>query len=315
MTKMRRGYGFVRMTVAVIVVVLASSLAACGGAEDANKGANPTKSSVPNAKIPRQKLDPKIRAMLPKSVRDRGTIKTATGADYPPNEFLDSNQNLVGVHPDMARALGQIMGVKFDVSITTFDALIPGLKAGRYDIGLASASITRDRKKVVDFVNDIRGGDAVMVRTDDKTRYESRSDMCGHSVGVGKGTLEETRATEQAGRCKASGAKELTVQTFPDQQAAVQALGSRRVDLVLAPGLALAWVARQRPEAFKVVKAELYPMGDNGIMIRKNSGLDQAMLAAVNELIKNGTYGKILKKWGAERYARKQARLNPDTGK
>ena len=63
---------------------------------------------------------------------------------------------------DLAKALGQVMGLKADVQNVTFDSIIPGLAAGKYDLGMSSFTDTKEREATVDFVTYADGRHVVL---------------------------------------------------------------------------------------------------------------------------------------------------------
>ena len=77
-----------------------------------------------------------------------GTLVVATDATYAPNEFIGTDgQTVSGMDPDLAAALGSALHRKVKVVNATFDAIIPGLASGKYDLGMSARSPTRKRAR------------------------------------------------------------------------------------------------------------------------------------------------------------------------
>lgn len=312
---------FMGAAAALSAVALGLSLASCsseseepatgpgGGEVVADPGAIP----LPTEVIPEQEVNPEFQALVPQRFRDAGSVRVATSADYPPNEFVSSEGEVVGIHADMAKALGEILGVEFEMTVTGFDGIIPGLQSDRYDVAMSSAAVTNERKKVVDFVSDILGANALMVREDFEGEVTSLDAICGLTVGVGKGTIEAERATAQSEKCTDEGKDSATIQTYPSQVEAVLALTSSRVDAIWAAGLALSYIEKGNPGKIKVVGRDLFVPGLNGIMFARGNGLDEPVQKALQQMIDDGTYHDILAKWGAEAYGVDKAEINPAT--
>lgn len=318
----RRGSSLRRLTkvvAGVSIAALALGIAGCSsgeppeGVEDQDVVADPGAIPLPTEVIPDQEVNPEIQALVPERFVDAGVVRVATSADYPPNEFVSSDGDVVGVHADMAKALGEIMGVPFEFSVTSFDGIIPGLQADRYDVGMASAAVTNERKQVVDFVGDILGANALMVRSDFEQDVVDLDVICGLTVGVGKGTIEADRATAQSEQCVEDGKDAAKIQTYPSQVEAVLALTSSRVDAIWAAGLALSYIEKGNPGKIKVVGRDLFVPGTNGIMLAKDNGLAEPVQQALQQMIDDGTYQAILAKWGADAYGVDKAEINPET--
>src|SRR5213075_302848 len=129
----------------------------------------------------------------------------AADASYAPNEFIGSNGKTVeGMDADLAKALASVMGLKADVKNQTFDSIIPGLSAKKYDLGMSSFTDTKAREKVVDFVTYFSAGTSFYVKAQGGPTINTLADLCGHSVGVERGTTQATDATAQSSKCKSA---------------------------------------------------------------------------------------------------------------
>ena len=114
-----------------------------------------------------------------------GTLVVATDATYAPNEFIGTDGKTVsGMDPDLAAALGSALHRKVKVVNATFDAIIPGLASGKYDLGMSSFTDTKAREKVVDFVTYFSAGTSFYVKASGGPTINSLADLCGHSVAV-----------------------------------------------------------------------------------------------------------------------------------
>ena len=131
---------------------------------------------------------------------------------------------------DLAKALAQAMGLKADVKNVTFDSIIPGLAANKYDLGMSSFTITKEREKTVDFVSYAQAGTSFFVKAQGGPDIQSLADLCGHTVAAERGTTQASDATAQDKKCKQQGKPGVTLQVFPDQNDANLALSSGRAD-------------------------------------------------------------------------------------
>ncbi|MGE5291320.1 MAG: ABC transporter substrate-binding protein [Micromonosporaceae bacterium] len=224
----------------------------------------------------------------------------AADATYAPNEFIASDgHTVVGWDADLAKALGQVLGLKINMVNATFDTIIPGLASGKYNLGMSSFTDTKDREKTVDFVTYFVAGTSFYVKASGGPSVTSLAGLCGHKVAVEKGTTQQDDAQAQATKCKSAGKPDVTVQIFNDQNAVNLALSSGRADVAMADSPVAAYQVKQSNGTFKLSGPE-YGTAPYGIAIPKNSGMAQPVLAALKHLIANGTYMKILDKWGVQ---------------
>ena len=236
--------------------------------------------------------------MVPSSVKSKGTLVVAADASYAPDEFFATDgKTVIGMDADLAKALGAVMGLKVNVVNATFDSIIPGLAAGKYDLGASSFTDTKAREKTVDFVTYANVGESFFTKASGGATISSIADICGHTVAVEKATTEETDAQTQSAKCKKAGKPGVTVLVFPDQNGANLALSSGRAQLVFADSPVAAYAVKKSNGQFKLVGAA-YATAPYGLAMAKGNGLDKAVLAALQVLMKNGQYKAIFAKWG-----------------
>ncbi|WP_051481429.1 ABC transporter substrate-binding protein [Paraburkholderia nodosa] len=239
-----------------------------------------------------------IYASLPQKIKDAGVIRAATESDYPPFDFLDDHNQLIGADIDISRALGRIMGVTIQNTNTDFSAIIPGLQSGRFDVGISSIGDYTEREKTMDFVDYYRGGTSFLIRNG-TTEPKAIADLCGTTVGVLKGTSSETLAQSSSDRCKSMGKPAITVNAYPTQSAAVLALTSGRIQSVSGDSATNGYSASNA--SLKIRNGGLSVYQDRpyyGIAIPKDSPLVKPFMDAMDQLIKSGVYTAIVRKWG-----------------
>lgn len=241
-----------------------------------------------------------IAAEVPAAVKSKGTLTVAADATYAPNEFIASDgHTVIGWDADLAKALGQVLGLKISMVNATFDTIIPGLASGKYDLGMSSFTDTKVREKTVDFVDYFEAGTSFFVKSSGGPNITSLSGLCGHKVSVEKGTTQQADAEAQAAKCKSAGKPTVTVEIFNDQNAANLALSSGRADVAMADSPPAAYQVKLSNGAFKL-SGPAYGTAPYGIAIPKNNGMSKPILDALKQLIANGTYLKICQKWGVQ---------------
>ena len=243
---------------------------------------------------------PSVAKLVPTAIKSKGGITVASDASYAPDEFIGSDgKTVVGMDADLSKALGDAMGLKVSIANVTFDNIIPGMAAGRYQLGASSFTDTKAREKTVDFVDYASVGESFYTKAQGGTQIKSIANICGLTVSVEKGTTEEQDATTQSKTCTKAGKKAVNVLSFPDQNQANLAVSAGHAQLGFADTPVAAYQVKQSKGQFKLVGAA-YATAPYGIAVQKSSGLTKAVKAALVYLIHKGTYQKIFKKWGVQ---------------
>jgi polar amino acid transport system substrate-binding protein len=255
----------------------------------------------------------KIAAEVPAKIKSKGTLTVAADATYAPNEFIGANGKTVeGMDPDLGAALAQVMGLKAKFVNATFDTIIPGLASGKYDLGMSSFTDTKAREKVVDFVTYFLAGTSFYVKANGGPTINTLADLCGHSVGVERGTTQATDATAQNSKCKAAGKAGVGVHVYPDQNAANLAISSGRQQVGMADSPVAAYIVKKSNGQFKLT-GKPYNAAPYGIAIPKGNGMAKPVLGALKVLMSDGTYKTILTRWGLQKGAIRNPAINGAT--
>ncbi|GAA3533823.1 ABC transporter substrate-binding protein [Amycolatopsis ultiminotia] len=277
---------------------LAGLTMACGaggnGAGGVASSAAPGGSSGDTAA---QAKDEKLAAQLPAAVKADGKIVVGQDQTYPPNEFKDAGDKVTGFDVDLGTALAQVLGLKAEFQNSTFDGVIPGIAAQKYEMGISSFTINADRMKSVDMISYYRAGTSLAVLKGNPEGL-SVDKLCGKNVAVQQGTTQVEDLQKRTKACTDAGKPAINVTTFEAQTDANLALTAKRVQAELADSPVIDYAVQQTNEQLEVVGAP-YDTAPYGILLPKNSGdYGKAVQGAVQKLIDNGTYKKILEKWG-----------------
>ena len=285
-----------RTLLAALAVAAALLVSACGDTEDAGGPAAEPATATIGAKT-----DAAIAELVPAEIRERGELIIGTNAPYPPLEFFEEdNKTLVGFDIDIGDAIGKVLGLDVTWKNTSFDSIIPGLKAGRYDIGIAGFSAERERLEVVDFVGYYLTGGGFLVKQGSGIAVNDFKDsICGYRVAVQKGVSQVDKLKKAVEYCEASGKDPVTILEIPDQNVVVLTLTSGRADVVVADKPQVEYAARQTGGKLCVTGTYRTTHSITGIAVPKRlSAFDEALQKAVQNLIDTGAYQKIAKKWG-----------------
>ena len=296
-----------RVTIGAALLSAALVAAACGSSSSSTTttaasggGSTTTTSGGSSTSIPTAQKDSMLAGEVPSAVKSSGTITVAADATYAPDEFIASDgHTVVGMDPDLATAIGQVLGLKVNVVNATFDTIIPGIVDGKYDMGASSFTDTLARQHQVDFVTYFTAGEAFYTKAGSSTKITTLDSICGLTVSVEAGTTEETDAKTQSANCTSHGKKAVTVLSFQDQNSANLAVSSGRAVAGFADSQIAAYIVQQSNGQF-ALNGPTFNAAPYGLALPKGNGMAKPVLGAVKNLMASGIYLKILKKWGVE---------------
>lgn len=237
---------------------------------------------------------------LPSNVKSADKIKVAINVDYAPFEsFEDDGKTITGVDKDLGDLLEKQLGVPFDYDNISFDAVIPGISAGRYDLALSAINDTTERQQVVDFVDYISGGGAILYPSDSKEKITDLDSLCGLKVAVVQGSAGITDVEAANKACVADGKDPIASSTYPGQGQQLLAIRSGRADATLIDSVTGGVAAKESNGEFEITNA--YRTALLGVAFNKdNTELRDAVQKAFEAIEKNGSYAKVLKKYGLD---------------
>ncbi|MEV0642179.1 ABC transporter substrate-binding protein [Streptomyces sp. NPDC050619] len=284
-------------------------LTACGsGADDA------VSTAAQADKIPTTDVvsgigrDPAAAELLPSGVTSL-TVAVSVGGTPPGTTYLDDGKTLTGQDVDFAHAVAKVLGIRLKTEQASFEAILPALDSGKYDFGASNFGVTDERRGAIDFVTYINDGQGFATREDSElSKVTDLRQLCGLNIATGAGTTFEATLEENKHLCTDAGKKAYEVRTYNEQGAIWSSLQQGRSDVVMSTinGLRYA-VAHQ--EGVKFLN-EFHRL-DVGFAFKKGTKLAPAFQAAVNRLIADGTYAKILKKWGTTASAITKSQISP----
>src|SRR5438067_8394785 len=280
-------------------------LTGCGSSKSSSTASTATVAT------PTPSVNASIAAQVPGPIKSKGTLTVASEAEYAPDEFIaPDGHTVIGMDPDMVKAIAGVLGLKVKVVNSTFEAIIPGLASGRYDIGASSFTDTKEREKTVDFVTITSVGEAFLTKAKTGPKINTLAELCGHTVSVEKGTTELEDAEKQNKQCKAAG-KPIKLLVFPGQNDANLALSSGRAEVDFADSPIIAYQVRKL--GVQVRSSPTFGIAPEGLALPKRNGMAKPVLEALKTLIANGTYQAILKKWELESAAISNPTINGAT--
>lgn len=291
-----------KVTASIAATVSLMSVAACGSSSSSGSSSGPGSSVA---------KDSSLSAMLPASVKKSHVIKMAINPAYPPFESTASDgKTMVGLDPDLANAMGELLGVKVELVSTSFDAIIPALQSKKVDMAMSSIGDTKEREKTVDFATYYWNGTLILVNKGNPKKIKANL-ACGARIGVIRGSLQQsTFLPKQAPSCKKAGLKPPTSKAYQDGPQAQLALQSNRIDGVMLDAPPLLDAAKKNPQKFETVGPLVRNPNPGGVAFPKGSALVKPINLAINKLIADGTYPNILSKWGLSAIKISKSQIN-----
>ena len=253
------------IAMALAVLMIATMLVACGGKEAENK----------------------LKTV------EAGKLIMATNAAFPPYEYIEGNE-IVGIDAEIAGAIAEKLGLELQIDDMEFDSIVESVKGGKADIGLAGMTVTPERQEVINFTASYATGVQVVIVTEDSaitTVDDLFAEGAMHAIGVQRNTTGDLYTTwdlEDAGMA--------TIDRYSKGADAVQALLTGKVDCVVIDNEpAKAFV--EANEGLKILDTEYVLEEYAAAMNKDNTELYEAVNAALEALIADGTVASIIEKY------------------
>ncbi len=229
------------------------------------------------------------------------TYVVATSADFPPfSSRSASNPNvIVGFEPDMIKAVMAHLGWKYKWITSDFNGLIPAVQSGRVDMVVSDVYDTPTREKVVDFVDYLKTGLSVMVKSSNASKVHSFMDICGKSMGILTGASSELTFAQQASSaCTKAGKPAIDIHSFPAVAQEVPALENGNLYAMFEDTITEHLIAAKQNGAVKVVFSDPSATTLLGIVVKKGSAVESQLRAGVQWYLGTPQYKATAAKWG-----------------
>lgn len=231
-------------------------------------------------------------------VKSSGVLRVGTEGVYSPFSYHDANNELVGYDVDVAKAVGEKLGVRVEFVETPWDAMFAALEANRFDVVANEVTINTDRQAKYDLSKPYSVGEGVIVTCADNNSIKSLADL--------KGKVAAENATSNwSDIARKAGASVEAVEGFTQ---AIKLLNRGRVDVVVNDSIAVyAYLAETGDKSVKIA-GNVGEKSEQGFAARKNSGLLPDLNKALDELRSDGTLAKI-----SQKYLKANASGGPET--
>ena len=285
------------------IPVIAVLAAACSSGASTSTGSTSSASSAPAATTGAKSSVP-----LPAAFQGK-TLVSPVATGYPPYAYQSGGQ-ILGIDPDLSKALAGPFGQAVSVPAVSFEDSLLGLQKGSYFM-VTGADITAAREQTFDMVPYLADHYEFASLASKSAIGTSITDLCGLTISTVAADSSIPILKSDSTTCTSAGKKAITVTTFPDQGSAVLAVESGRADATTATVTNLGYLSTQEPGKFRL-GGPSYDFVYIGLATQKGNGMGQAVAGAINEFIANGQYQAILKKYGVEADAITHATVNPN---
>ncbi|MEU9996633.1 ABC transporter substrate-binding protein [Streptomyces sp. NPDC050848] len=308
---------------AAIGLVLTLAVSACGNPSDGGtaevQGASGTTTKInlgpDQNRVTTAKVD-SIAAKVPEKIRQRGTLEIvdSSGSAAPLTFYATDNKTVIGVETDLAYLVADVLGLKPHVNTVSWENIFVGLDSAKYDVGFSNITVTEERKDKYDFATYRKDDLAFESKKGSGLKIAGPEDVAGKKVAVSSGTNQEKLLVEWSKENEKAGRKPVDIAYYQNASDTYLALQSGRIDLFLGPNPTAAYHAATTGKTEVVGTYSGAGASLQGLIAattKKDSGLVEPLAAALNQIIDNGTYAQVLKRWGLTDEAVKRSEINP----
>ncbi|MEV7010081.1 ABC transporter substrate-binding protein [Streptosporangium sp. NPDC051022] len=281
-----------------VLVIAVAVLAGCGTSTPAaSPSAAPAAPSAGASEAPAAGSSAAADG-VPDRIRQAGVINVGTTLPNLPYLLTDEANNITGgITPDVGKAVAAKLGLKYNIQNVAWEALLPGVAGGRYDMADDGISDTVERQKLGYFVDYMESSQVLVTSKDKAATIKSLDDVCGKKVAAIRGTTDVQVVKDASKQCTDGGKPAAQAVEFPTAQDSDLALRSGRVDVeVLVAETAKYAISQGSPVA--IVAEGFAPTYVGMFVAKKDKALADALLVALKELKADGTLDKILGGYG-----------------
>lgn len=237
-------------------------------------------------------------------------VVIGTTATMPPVESVDSvTSQVVGIEPDLARAIAKKLDIKIEIQNVAFDGLLVGMQAGRFDIAMAGLGDTVQRQQAMDFVDWYASGLQFIVLNGNPKKVAELDTLCGLVLGAPRASSPYRQLEAIVKDCASKETPLLATETSP---AGLLLVKTKRVDAFAVDSVAAPNYAKANPE-LELVPGQHFPLVRGVAFAKSNGGLRDAWQAGLKAVVDSGEYDEILKRWGVPDVSYKKVTINGGT--
>jgi polar amino acid transport system substrate-binding protein len=254
---------------------------------------------------------PACAAGAPPSI-GKSTLIAAIVPNYPPFEYKDpATDKLMGFDVDLGEALAAKLGVKLQWEETGFDQMMSALATHRVDIILSGMTDLPERRDAVDFIDYSTSGPQFYTLKTRASEFPAMDALCGKTVGASRRTSFPGDIGKWSDEhCVKAGKKPVNVVGTDGSSDARMQLRQSRIDAAVQGGETLPYQNSIEENAYAPI-GKPFLSQYNGIGVAKgDTAMRSGLTAALNALIADGSYQKLLAKWGLQEHGVQKVVIN-----
>lgn len=251
---------------------------------------------------------------LPERIAAKKEIVIANVPNYPPLEFKDPKTGtLTGLDIDLGNAIGAKLGVAVKWEEISFEQLVSALNTGRADMIISGMTDMPGRRETLDFVDYLASGAQFYTTADRAEQYKTPADFCGKTVGASRRTSfpKEMEAWSKE-TCEKNGKPALKIVGTEGSADARTQLRQKRLGAAVQGSETLPYLLNLEPDTYTIV-GEPFTTVHQGIAIsKKDEQLRDLIAKALKDMIADGSYDAVLKKWELQSAGVKTVKINEE---
>jgi polar amino acid transport system substrate-binding protein len=267
-----------QIQVLALLLSLVFLFAACGGTAPAASPAASAESGVKTLKS--------------------GVLSIGVDDNYPPMEFRDEKNELVGFDVDLAKAIGEKMGLTVEFQPIAWEGIFEALKTDRYDVIMSAVSLTPERMENFSFTKPYLANGQVIVSKPGDTTIKGPENLAGFKVGVQTNTTADTACVKYIDEKGI----DFTLTRYDDIIQTFEAMNTGRIDYIVVDYAVAIDYQTKHPDKYWITGAQLTNEPIAVCLKKENTALRDEIQKAIDELRAEGKLAEFSKKWFKEDY-------------
>jgi polar amino acid transport system substrate-binding protein len=280
-------------------------ISGCGGGSSGSSGSSGSASAS---------ADSSLASKVPAGIKSDGVITVGSDTTYAPSEFLAADGSTIeGFDVDLFTLVAQKLGLKAKFQTADFGSIIVGVGSQKYEVGVSSFTVNKERLGQANMVSYFNAGTQWATKKGNPAKIDPAG-ACGKRIAVQKSTVQVDDVTKRSSDCTAAGKPAITIDQYDAQSDATAAIVSGKDEAGLADSPVMAYAVKQTNDQLQLL-GDVYDSAPYGYVVKKDqTEFAQAIADAVKELIADGSYQKVLDKWGVQAGAIADPTVNPAVG-
>lgn len=211
---------------------------------------------------------------------------------YPPFSLKDDAGEYIGIDVEVLQAISEIEGFEYELKPMDFGGIIPAIESGQLDGAIAGATITDERKQVVDFSDSYYEKGLVAVVNIDDNSISTADDLIGKTMAVKNGTAGAAYVDEYL-------AGQVDIRVYEDTVSMFKAVENKQADAAFEDLPVIEYLLKTTPDIKLKIGTDKLTVGDYGFMVKKGSNKEllEMFNSGLKKIKENGTYDEILNKY------------------